>query len=103
MPNIPLAYVSVYRRMSDIFHTLAYACTIRNSVTGPLRLFSLQSYSGRKNRVTIFLKGQFIIVYTCKPHMNDKYSILWLCTFSSKMTHSTEQQNLYTLPNIYRQ
>jgi hypothetical protein len=37
MPNIPLAYVSVYRRMSDIFHTLTYACTIRNSVTGPLR------------------------------------------------------------------
>jgi hypothetical protein len=36
MPNIPLAYVSVYRRMSDIFHTLTYACTIRNSVTGPL-------------------------------------------------------------------
>ena len=25
MPNVPLAYVSVYRRMSDIFHTLAYA------------------------------------------------------------------------------
>ena len=22
--------------MSDIFHTLTYACTIRNSVTGPL-------------------------------------------------------------------
>jgi hypothetical protein len=36
MPNVPLAYVSVYRRMSDIFHTLAYARTIRNSVTGPL-------------------------------------------------------------------
>jgi hypothetical protein len=36
MPNIPLAYVSVYRRISDIFHTLAYASTIRNSVTGPL-------------------------------------------------------------------
>jgi hypothetical protein len=37
MPNVPLAYVSVYRgRMSDIFHTLAYASTIRNSVTGPL-------------------------------------------------------------------
>ena len=29
------AYTGVY--MSDIFHTLAYACTIRNSVTGPLR------------------------------------------------------------------
>jgi hypothetical protein len=38
MPNIPLAYVSVYRRMSDIFHTLTYACTIRNSVTGPLSI-----------------------------------------------------------------
>jgi hypothetical protein len=38
MPNVPLglAYVSVYRRMSDIFYTLAYASTIRNSVTGPL-------------------------------------------------------------------
>jgi hypothetical protein len=34
MPNVPLAYVSVYRRMGDIFHTLAYASTIRNSVTG---------------------------------------------------------------------
>ena len=34
-PNVPLAYVSVYRRISDIFHTLAYASTIRNSVTGP--------------------------------------------------------------------
>jgi hypothetical protein len=35
IPNVPLAYVSVYQRMSDIFHTLAYASTIRNSVTGP--------------------------------------------------------------------
>jgi hypothetical protein len=25
--------------------------------------------NGRKNRVTIFLNGQFIIVYTCKPHI----------------------------------
>ena len=25
MPNVPLAYVSVYQRMSDIFHTIAYA------------------------------------------------------------------------------
>jgi hypothetical protein len=35
MPNVHLAYASVYLRMSDIFHTLAYASTIRNSVTGP--------------------------------------------------------------------
>jgi hypothetical protein len=25
VPNVPLAYVSVFQRMSDIFHTLAYA------------------------------------------------------------------------------
>ena len=29
-----------------------------------------------KNRVTIFLNGQFIIVYTCKPHINHKYSLV---------------------------
>jgi hypothetical protein len=43
MPNVPLAYASVYRRMSDIFHTLAYASTIRNSVTGPL-VFDIEDY-----------------------------------------------------------
>ena len=36
MSNIPLAYVSVYQRVSDIFHTLAYASTIRYSVILPL-------------------------------------------------------------------
>ena len=43
MPNVPLAYVSVYRRMSDIFHTLAYASTIRNSVTWPLAAGAVHS------------------------------------------------------------
>ena len=36
MPNIHLAYISVYQRMSDIFHTLAYASEIRYSVIPPL-------------------------------------------------------------------
>jgi hypothetical protein len=27
----------------------------------------------RKNRVTIFLNGQFIVVYTCKPHIYNNY------------------------------
>ena len=36
IPKVPLAYVSVYQRMRENFHTLAYASTIRNSVTGPL-------------------------------------------------------------------
>ena len=39
MPNVPLEYVRVYRRMSDIFHTLPYASTTRNSVIGPLTAF----------------------------------------------------------------
>ena len=33
-------------------------------------------HNGRKNRVTIFLNGQFIIVYTCKPDINNKYSLV---------------------------
>ena len=49
MPNVPLAYVNVYRRMSDIFHTRQYASTIRSSVTGPLHhrntcMLHLQEY-----------------------------------------------------------
>ena len=35
MPNVPLAYVSVYQCMSDVFHTLAYVSTMRYSVTPP--------------------------------------------------------------------
>jgi hypothetical protein len=36
MPNVPLAYVSLISLyMIEIFYTLAYANTIRNSVTGP--------------------------------------------------------------------
>jgi hypothetical protein len=37
MPNVPLAYVSVYRRMSDIFHTLAYV-GIRNRACAPVAM-----------------------------------------------------------------
>ena len=36
MSNVHLAYTSVYQRMSDILHTLAYASTIRYSVIPPL-------------------------------------------------------------------
>jgi hypothetical protein len=43
----------------------------------------------RKNRVTIFLNGQFIIVYTCKPHINHKYSLVIITPriFCSKMLY----------------
>jgi hypothetical protein len=45
--------------------------------------------NGRKNRVTIFLNGQFIIVYTCKPHINHKYSLVQITPrfFISKMLY----------------
>ena len=33
-------------------------------------------YNARKNRVTIFLNSQFIIVYTFKPHINRTYSLV---------------------------
>jgi hypothetical protein len=44
---------------------------------------------GRKNRVTIFLNGQFIMVYGCKPHINHKYSLIIITPrmFSSKMLY----------------
>jgi hypothetical protein len=41
---------------------------------GADRLQRLSEY-GRKNRVTIFLNGQFIIVYTGKPRINHGYSL----------------------------
>ena len=36
MSNIHLAYISVYQRISDIFHKQAYASKIRYSVIPPL-------------------------------------------------------------------
>ena len=44
---------------------------------------------GRKNRVAIFLNGQFRIVYTCKPHINHKCSLVRITPriFSSKMLY----------------
>jgi hypothetical protein len=44
---------------------------------------------GRKNRVTIFLNGQFITVYTCEPHIYHEYSLVIITPriFSSKMLY----------------
>ena len=36
MSNVHLPFVSVYQRMTDFVHTLAYVSVIRNSVTGVL-------------------------------------------------------------------
>ena len=36
MSNVHLPFVSVYQRIIDFVHTLAYASAIRNSVTGVL-------------------------------------------------------------------
>jgi hypothetical protein len=58
MPNVPLVYVSVYRRMSDIFYTLAYASTIRNSVTGPLYFVFISSLNHHARLRTCHHAGQ---------------------------------------------
>ena len=42
MPNLPLAYVSVYQRMSDNFIRNSYVSLIRNNVTGPLHWHALR-------------------------------------------------------------
>ena len=36
MPNVPLAYVSLFQCMSDIFHTLTYATFVRQGHKVPL-------------------------------------------------------------------
>jgi hypothetical protein len=45
-------------------------------------------HNARKNRVTIYLNSQFIIVYTCKPHMNHKYSLV------------TITPRIFSVPNV---
>jgi hypothetical protein len=47
------------------------------------------SHNGRKDRVTIFLNGQILIVFTCKAHINHTYSlfIITLPIISVKLLH----------------
>jgi hypothetical protein len=56
----------------------------------PLDLPVIGLDQATKSKSCQFLNGQFIIVYTCKPHMNHKYSLVILITpriFSSKMLY----------------
>jgi hypothetical protein len=45
--------------------------------------------NGCKNRVTVFRNGQFTIVYTCKPHIKHKHSLVIITPdfFSSKILY----------------
>ena len=58
-PNVPLVIISVCQRMSNIFHTLAYACAIRNRVTGPLRIHSKGALGQEYNALTERKTGSF--------------------------------------------
>ena len=68
MPNVPLAYVSVYQRMRAIFHTLTYASTIHNSVTAPFEGNTPESYRFEEN---IYLQRS-----TCLMMTNNKREML---------------------------
>jgi hypothetical protein len=65
--------------------------------------------NGRKNRVTIFLNGQFIIVYTCKPHINHDflcvgvmYSGEYVCDVSlSVYPHRASLENMGIEPTTF--
>jgi hypothetical protein len=72
MPNAPLAYVSVYQRMSDIFHTLTYASTIRYSVTGPLTVHGF-TWDMIHRHVTRDISNPWLILsnYTFICHNNN--------------------------------
>ena len=54
MPNLPLAYVSVYQRMSENFIRNSYVSLIRNSVTGPITIntyiVNCQQNENKENR-----------------------------------------------------
>ena len=54
MSNVYLLFVSVYQRMTDFVHTLAYAGAIRNSVTGLLGYGDVIKVKGLFWRLWIF-------------------------------------------------
>ena len=89
MPNIHLAYISVYQRMSDIFHTLAYASKIRYSVIPPLYMYQELTYCIWSSLIMFFIcmssrfnieflhyifcafYGYLVIYYTCLVTLSD--------------------------------
>ena len=76
MPNVPLAYVSVYQRMSDIFHTLAYASTIRYSVTGPLYRTLIADILYTCIHKTSFLLRQIQLMTVCCQTENSENAFI---------------------------
>jgi hypothetical protein len=63
-------------RTADQAHVTANSHALSSSFH-PLRvLFTSFPRLIKPYRVTIFLNGQFIIVSTCKPHKNHKYSLV---------------------------
>ena len=66
-----------YKKM----HSCIHAATARNFKPKGKRGFHNYGRICRKDRVTIFLNGQIIIVSTSKPHTNHTYS-LFIITLS---------------------
>ena len=57
-----------------------------------------------KDKVTIFLIGQIIIVFTCKPHLNHTYSlyIITLPIFSCISAVEKDRDSIFTTVTTLR-
>jgi hypothetical protein len=88
--SLRLTVRSILRTRSTIIVTLVTCRDSNNYAWPPITFYLLLKTwfpYGRKNRVTIFLKGQFIIVYTCKPHIKYYLVIITPRIFSSGMLY----------------
>ena len=90
-----------YKKM----HSCIHAATARNFKPKGKRGFHNYGRICRKDRVTIFLNGQIIIVSTSKPHTNHTYSLLiiTLSVIGVKMLYFScwERSWLYLYDHIW--
>ena len=80
MPNLPLAYVSVYQRISETFIRNSYVSLIRNSATGPLT----RQETAYKQKIPFY----FVLLY-----VNHKYGTLFYYIPYSLLKHNSQYKH----------
>ena len=85
LSSCPVLALPVWERHEITFSTFEVVSSFRQLYP----MTAIKCIYGRKNRVTIFLNGQFRTVYTCKPHINHNCSLVRITPriFSSKMLY----------------